>query len=650
MAPPIGCEEGETELANGLCLPCEPGTIERDDGSCEPAGVPEGSCGEGFAHDGDAGCEPILPAEPCAQGQMAIPGETQCHPVMDCGEGAWGDIVTDSSTQFVDGSYAGGNSDGSQSAPWTTIDEAYTAASPGAVIAVAAGSYVENVSLSKAVTLWGRCPEMVEIVGTGSASATVRVLTFADGAVLRGLAVRGPVVGIATWDTVDLELDRLWIHDNAGRGLNIESPTRKASVTLTDSLIEGNHEHGIVNTGAALTIERTTVRANEPLGNSGGRGLTAQGHPDSGLQSTIDITRSVIAGNQEGGLSFYGGDIVVDATVVRETQPATNGNYGRGINVQDDVSGASADFELTRAVVEDNHEIGVFVGAAIATIENVVVRRTYSSGLGKYGRGISAQAHPVLDTPGTLTMSHSVVSESQDSGLFGWGAHLDVRSTIIRSSGRRGVAIQANDTGTVASTLNLEGCVVNDSEEVGLSIWGAAAEVVQTTIRGPEPAAQGNQWAIGATQSPTGVPTTLELRQSLIERHRGFSVALVGASGQVAQSAVRDTIANPDGTGGDAFAVVSAAGGAALSLVDSRTVSSERSAILNDGADVTIEGCYFDCQASDFIGVDGNLFFDFNFEGSGDNACGCGDTASDCKVITAQVKPPEPLPPLEASQ
>src|SRR5262245_457376 len=52
---------------------CPAGTLGRDDGSCEPAGVPAELCAEGFTHDGDAACEPILPADACPAGQLAVP-------------------------------------------------------------------------------------------------------------------------------------------------------------------------------------------------------------------------------------------------------------------------------------------------------------------------------------------------------------------------------------------------------------------------------------------------------------------------------------------------------------------------------------------------------------------------------------------------
>src|SRR5262245_22708122 len=104
------------------------------DGSCVRPGIPPDGCAPGFVHDGEYGCEPILPEAPCPAGLMAVPGESACRAVKACGQGRWGDIAVDASTEYVDGAYTGGQNDGSEAHPWTTISEAVMAAAPGALI------------------------------------------------------------------------------------------------------------------------------------------------------------------------------------------------------------------------------------------------------------------------------------------------------------------------------------------------------------------------------------------------------------------------------------------------------------------------------------------------------------------------------------
>src|SRR5262249_46663449 len=138
-------------------------------GGCQPAGVPPEACGEGFTADGAQGCRAVLPAQPCGAGEMAVPGEAACHRVAVCSVGTWGASPVDPEPVDVDGSYAGGDSDGSAAHPFATIGDAYIAAKPNATIAIAAGTYTEELDFEfKPVHLWGVCPDQVTLVGTGS--------------------------------------------------------------------------------------------------------------------------------------------------------------------------------------------------------------------------------------------------------------------------------------------------------------------------------------------------------------------------------------------------------------------------------------------------------------------------------------------------
>src|SRR5262249_50701377 len=146
--------------------------------ACVKAGVDPTACAPGFEWDA-GGCAPVLPPAPCAAGMMALAGETACRPVATCAGGTWGDIPVGADTQYVDGSYAGGDSDGSAPKPWTTIAEGLIAASDGAIIAVAAGTYPEDLTIEHPVRVWGRCPSMVSVEGRDSAAAAFLVLKAA---------------------------------------------------------------------------------------------------------------------------------------------------------------------------------------------------------------------------------------------------------------------------------------------------------------------------------------------------------------------------------------------------------------------------------------------------------------------------------------
>src|SRR5262245_58619899 len=67
LTPPTTCPAPSRRVADRCIEPgvaddgCPAGTLGLEDGSCRPAGIGAGECGEGFEHDGDVGCEPILP-------------------------------------------------------------------------------------------------------------------------------------------------------------------------------------------------------------------------------------------------------------------------------------------------------------------------------------------------------------------------------------------------------------------------------------------------------------------------------------------------------------------------------------------------------------------------------------------------------------
>src|SRR5207237_4355449 len=172
---------------------------------------PEDACGAGFVSDGARGCRAVLPAAACAFGLLAVPGETACHEVAPCGAAPWGDIPVEATTQYVDGAFAGA-SDGSAQKPHKTIQAAISAAAAGAIVAVAAGSYPEDVTLAgKRVRLWGRCAKLVEIAGSASpAVASLLLREGSDGSEVHGVAVRGASYGVVASAAKNLALDRVW--------------------------------------------------------------------------------------------------------------------------------------------------------------------------------------------------------------------------------------------------------------------------------------------------------------------------------------------------------------------------------------------------------------------------------------------------------
>ncbi|MBI4701292.1 MAG: right-handed parallel beta-helix repeat-containing protein [Deltaproteobacteria bacterium] len=393
LPPDMPCPPGETLNEAGGCCPA--GTMPLDDGSCRPAGIPPEMCGEGFEPDGSRGCEPILPAEPCPKGNglMAIPGETKCREVAPCGSGTWGDIPVDDATQYVDAAYAGGDSDGSAERPWTSIQAGIDAAKPGGIVAVAAGTYAEDVLIKgKPVRLWGRCPGLVEVVGSGAALAAVFVKKGADESEIHSLGIRGEKCGILVSGSKQVQIDRVWIHDTAQRGLDVERALGPTSVTVKASLVETARELGVFVSGSDATIEATVVRDTQPDEKDlvGGRSIHIQ-DTDTGQRAAVTVRTSLIERNHEVGVCVLGSDASIEASVVRDTQSDAKGEweFGRGISIERDPdTGERAEVAVRSSFIEMNRGVGVFVAGSDATIEASVVRDTQPHGDGRFGDGV----------------------------------------------------------------------------------------------------------------------------------------------------------------------------------------------------------------------------------------------------------------------
>ncbi|HZO13360.1 MAG TPA: hypothetical protein VFB62_08870, partial [Polyangiaceae bacterium] len=675
--PSAGCAAGEWLREDGQCIaaglppdmPCLPGEWLRDDGLCIPAGVPPDGCGQGFVHDGDRGCDPILPEAPCLPGLMAVPGDTSCREVAPCAAGTWGDIPVEPDTEYVDASYAGMDSDGSALKPWTRIQDAVDAAASGAVVAIAEGSYLEDVTVSgNPVRLWGVCPALVEVVGTGAAIAAVSILAGASGTEVRELAVRGDATGIHVFGSLDVRLERVWVHDTAHRGVSIERDFEPTSVSLLASLVEHSQQLGVYVGGAEATVEASAVRDTQPDAQGfAGRGVGVQtdsvtgergtlllrtslvershelGMYVSGGEATVEacvvrdtqpdvlglgvhaqsvsenpaellLRTSLVEHNYIAGVSVTGSNVTVEATVVRGTQPDAQGNFGRGVNVVPDLEiGVSGALVLRTSLVEQNHGAGVSVENAEATVEASVVRDGQADAQ-TAGRGVNVQA-------ATLLLRTSLVERNQELGLFVLGSDATVESSIFRDTQAhtlgiaRGVGVQDDPVTGARSKLHFVTSLIEQCPEIGLFVEASDATVETSIVRDVL-----YRGIVAQVDGDTNVGATLELRGSLVERSREFGVSITGSVASVESCAVVDTAPSAD-LYGDGVVVWSQLVPASATITKTRIEQSTRAAVSAYGAHLAIGGSTLRCQAFD---LDYERYHEIasTLEDLGGNSCG----------------------------
>lgn len=203
---------------------------------CVPAGI--NTCPAGFVHEG-YGCRAIW-AEGCVGATYPRLGEVECRPVGDCDA----PFPPADATHFVD---PAGPVD---STHYTTISGALAAAPAGAVVAVAAGTYAEDLLIRRTVRVVGRCADQVRVVGTGQALPGLWV-RVAQGVEVQGLSLIGHDGGI--------ELD-------GGAGLRAQDLVLEANAGTSLLLLQGSR----------LELQGSVARDTRPRNGDGGRGASVQ--------------------------------------------------------------------------------------------------------------------------------------------------------------------------------------------------------------------------------------------------------------------------------------------------------------------------------------------------------------------------------------
>lgn len=572
---------------------CGPGQSIGDAGDCVTVGVI--ACGTGFEPDGAQGCRPILPAAACAPGELALPGETACHPVAGCGTGDYGDIPVDPATIYVNAAF-GGASDGTKLKPFKRVQDGIDAASAGAIVAVAAGTYTENVSITKSVRLWGRCPKMVEIVGTPP-SASIAIVGGGASAEVHSLALRAGKIGLGISNAMYVVVDRVWVHD-AGRGIEASNALGPASVVVRGSLVESNENAGILIAAIEGVVESTVVRDTRPNPDgTRGRGLVAQSAGTT--PSQVTVRRSLFERNHYESITVLGSAARIEETLVRDTLPqASDAEGGRGVVAVDDFvnrSGLRSTLVLDRCVVDKSRDIGVFIAGSDAQISATVVKDTAEHArLRDAGRGIEVQFDPETNARAKLALRDSLVADNLEAGVFFAAAEGTVDNVVFRdtkgraSDGGGGHGLHVQGLGALAPKVVARGCVVDHSREAGVAV----------------------------------ADTSIDLDRVI----------------------VRDTAANAAGQLGDGITVVRGGAPADARIERARVENSARSGIAAFGATVRIGRSTLVCNA---VAMNGEINGDapYSFESLGANTCGCGTEAADCKVLSSAIAPPAPFDP-----
>ncbi|MEM1415007.1 MAG: hypothetical protein AAGH15_08915 [Myxococcota bacterium] len=542
-------------------------------------------------------CDPYPAEGPdrCPAGQAHFPGEPGCTWLgRPCGEGRFADAsdLGETPLVFVDAAVTA-EGDGSAEAPFTTLAEGLGAASSGTTVMLASGDYEVDRPWPSGVSVRGRCARDTRLTTTTqpaivSATNLVARVTLEDltlgPADVPALVVRGEATMVSIHA---LRLTGTRAHDDAGGALTVQdngTVSGEALVVRDTRARPSDGRFGVglrVHRGGRLTLARTLVEANCTAG--------------------VVVGRSLAESPEAPGTPA--GEVALSDAVVRDTRAVErDGSSGLGITVQ-----FGARLRLERALLEGNRTLGILVrdAGSRATLTDVVVRDTRpQESDGSFGRALD------VETGARLELTRGLVERNHDVGIFAFGAETNVelvdvvvRDTLPRQNdgtGGGGVGVQAG------ASLGITRGLVQSNREVGLLVAGAGTRVRLTDIVVRDTLAQSSDEASGLGLDVFD-GAHLHLERALVQRNRSVGVSASGAETELdlVDVVVRDTLAQMgDGTLGRGL---SAQSGAQLRLLRAR-VESNREVGLFAGAGTHVELADLvvrDTQARERDGVGG---------------------------------------------
>jgi hypothetical protein len=584
---------------------CAPDEAARWDGSCEPVGVQD--CGEGFASDDVGGCVAVVPDGDCPAGQMKILGQTACVDVASC-SGKWGAAPVDAQTVYVDASYAGGSSDGSETNPWTGLQQAIDAAPSGATLAIAAGDYTW-VQITKPLELWGACPTEVRIHGGYTTSDAVAVFVAAADVGLHDLAITDSTFGVVV-TAPNLTLEGLMVHDLASYGL----------------WVDGDYAPGSSATVRHSAFVRTT-----------GTGVAA-----------------------------FNATVTVEESYFSDTQTYDDGESGRAIATRPGTEYASV--AIDGVVAEKSHVTGVLLRGTEGTIDRLYVADTLGRDDGSRGEGVMVDDYPPGETdnfPSELTIDHLVVERARANGLKVEDATVVASAVTVRDVVRDPVQSVTNGQGlnvlawTDPTTLTLAGALIERTVASGVFVASsgtshggdapAVAELEGVVVRDIAPREDGlfgfGIYAQGALD--LSAQSQLTVSDALVENTVTGAISTIETNATITNSHLR-TVAAAEATGdfggefGDGLLLQRYFVGAppVAVAVDGIVIEdAARAGLANFAVDVTLTNLLSSCNLIHLNGENNYEGLPYSFEVQGTNRCGCEETV-DCKVLSSGLEPP----------
>jgi hypothetical protein len=336
------------------------------------------------------------------------------------------------------------------------------------------------------------------------------------------------------------------------------------SLVVEESTLINNRDRGVQSWGVGVTIRSSVVRGTLSQETDGafGWGIAAQCVPDGGFCGSLTVERSLSTENRGMGIVAWGVDATIRSSVVRDTLPQDSDQwFGRGITSQCDRSvGACGSLTVRESLVSGNRDAGIIVASVDASVFSSVIRDTLEQECDQSGgAGLVSQFDPSVGHLGNLWVEGSLVTNNRKVGIVSLGVKAIILSSSVRDTlpeksslqFGRGITAQCYPHVGVCGSLRVTDSLVSFSEEAGVSVFGVPSElsrvaVVDTTTNDSGRWAGEHGQGIWALCDPdTGASGTLTIASCLVASSHGAGVALEGVSGIMTGSVVDSVLAQP---------------------------------------------------------------------------------------------------------
>ncbi|HKE14126.1 MAG TPA: Ig-like domain-containing protein [Kofleriaceae bacterium] len=347
-----------------------------------------------------------------------------------------------------------------------TISAAIAASSAGDSIAVAEGTYGENVVIDRTVTLLGGYSGDFAERDPAAHESRIQPSNLAEPVVrINGDAADTAAIA-PTVDGFTVTGGRSQDHGGAFH-------IRSSDALLRGNLITGNQGFflggGLYITGGAARLLRNTIQDNAVVGQegSGGGGVLLEG-------TRATLIDNLIAGNQAAQDTDYGGGVGVQGggPVILQNN-RIEGNQAGGLNIAGDGGGvwiSNAQVTITGDTIVDN-ELGttgsgggVFAQTSQVAIQGAVIENNAAgtSPTGSDGSGVA------VETMSTLVLTSSVVAGNRN-GLAGVWVGVDSSATVVNCTiaDNPGKGLRTEKPLSLANSIFL-------AEDVGVAVEAAA--------------------------------------------------------------------------------------------------------------------------------------------------------------------------------